>query len=713
MLIFDVETNGFLEEATRIWCICVIDTETCREWAFSEADTPKALELLSTAATLVAHTGLSFDFAVLKKLAGWSPRPDQKIRDTLVWSRLVYPDRELNDLEDHRPEVQALQGSHSLEAWGVRLDIPKIHTEITFEEYHPEILERCQQDVRVNLAIVKHLQQQPLSEQALELEQYFAWLSERMSERGFCFDATGAEKLAADIELRQSQITEEIQRLIPGRVEEMKTPDHWLMTWPDGSSEQFPTKGEAEKERKARKIKPKECLLARGPNTIRVHGFNPGSRLQVRKYLHETYGWLSPKLTDKGEELLKAGQGTYNELAEDYGQVSEDILRLLDWGIAKQFADYFLLTKTLGQLKTGPNSWLNLVKPDNKIHHRMIPLGTPTSRCCHSSPNLGQVPHVLTTKDAEGNSKILWGYEGRYGADCRNLFRASEGYTLVGVDLSGIEARMLAHFLHPYDKGVFADKVLTGDIHQSNVDAFSRIVGYTIGRNEIKTPFYAFCYACGREKQGVTIVEYCPEAKSEYKTVLDLLGQGAGWQTARQIASAIVWGTDSPRDEDEKKFRWLMKSVMRADNLQEASSLAYSVVGGRAQRAFVEGIVGLDQLLAAVQQQAQRGFLAPLDGRLMPVRKGHAALNTLLQGSAAIVMKRWVVGTAQAARARGIDSHILAIVHDETQAEVSGGRHEEYGELSLGCIKAAGEFYKLNLRLDGEAKYGQTWADTH
>ena len=55
----------------------------------------------------------------------------------------------------------------------------------------------------------------------------------------------------------------------------------------------------------------------------------------------------------------------------------------------------------------------------------------------------------------------------------------------------------------------------------------------------------------------------------------------------------------------------------------------------------------------------------------------------------------------------------VANVHDEFQAEVIPERAEVFGQLAVKAIQAAGKELKLNVRLDGEAKIGETWAQTH
>ena len=70
---------------------------------------------------------------------------------------------------------------------------------------------------------------------------------------------------------------------------------------------------------------------------------------------------------------------------------------------------------------------------------------------------------------------------------------------MCGADLSGIELRMLAHYLARYDGGRYADILLNGDIHQVNADK----IGVT--RRQVKTISYAFLYGAGDAKIGLSV----------------------------------------------------------------------------------------------------------------------------------------------------------------------------------------------------------------
>ena len=95
-----------------------------------------------------------------------------------------------------------------------------------------------------------------------------------------------------------------------------------------------------------------------------------------------------------------------------------------------------------------------VIGPDGRIHGRVITNGAVTGRCTHNSPNLAQIPA-----------------RGQYGKQCRALFAAPPPLVQVGADASGLELRMLAHYLAAYDGGAYAKVLLEGDIHTANQHA--------------------------------------------------------------------------------------------------------------------------------------------------------------------------------------------------------------------------------------------------
>ena len=140
-------------------------------------------------------------------------------------------------------------------------------------------------------------------------------------------------------------------------------------------------------------------------------------------------------------------------------------------------------------ISEGVNAWNRLVTSEHRVHHHCS-VSTNTFRCAHRKPNLAQVP-----ADKE----------------FRELFKASPGLVMVGADLSGIELRMLAHYLGRYDGGRYADILLNGDIHQVNADKIG------ISRRQVKTVSYAYLYGAGNLKLGLSYDPQLSESKAAKK----------------------------------------------------------------------------------------------------------------------------------------------------------------------------------------------------
>ena len=193
----------------------------------------------------------------------------------------------------------------------------------------------------------------------------------------------------------------------------------------------------------------------------RLKETNVTSRDHISWILQTFHGWKPTQMTPTGKPIID--EVILKEIA-----VSDGIT------IAADFAKCLDITKSLGMISEGTNAWLKLCTTANRIHHHCS-VATNTHRCAHRKPNLGQV---------------------KSDPEFRKLFKASPGQVLVGADLSGIELRMLAHYLAKYDEGRYADILLNGDIHQVNADR----VG--VSRRAIKKICYAFLYGAGDAKIG-------------------------------------------------------------------------------------------------------------------------------------------------------------------------------------------------------------------
>ena len=99
----------------------------------------------------------------------------------------------------------------------------------------------------------------------------------------------------------------------------------------------------------------------------------------------------------------------------------------------------------------------------------------------HRGPNMAQVPNISSP----------------YGKECRACWTVPSGYKLVGIDASGLELRMLAHYMNDEE---YINDVINGDIHQIN----QRLAGIQ-SRDKAKTFIYAFIYGAGDERLGKVV----------------------------------------------------------------------------------------------------------------------------------------------------------------------------------------------------------------
>ena len=189
----------------------------------------------------------------------------------------------------------------------------------------------------------------------------------------------------------------------------------------------------------------------------RLKELNTQSRDHISWILQTFHGWTPTQKTPTGKPII-----------------DEPILKEIGTETALAFLQILTITKMLGMISEGANAWLKLCTSASRIHHHCS-VATSTFRCAHRNPNLAQVPS-----------------DSRF----RELFLPSPGQVMVAADLSGIELRMLSHFLARYDDGRYADILLNGDIHQVNADKIG------ISRKLVKTVTYAFLYGAGDEKIG-------------------------------------------------------------------------------------------------------------------------------------------------------------------------------------------------------------------
>ena len=578
-VIFDIETEGL--EGNTIHCIVakVIGGGT---YLFPPDKLQEGADLIESADVLIGHNIIGFDIPVLKK--HFDLNLTNHIEDTLIVSRLVNP---------------VLTGGHSLENWGYILypndaDKRKAQQPDSWEEYTEEMGEYCIQDVELNADVYYKLLEQVenFSQESIDLEHAVAKIVKEQEQNGFMLDEKKATLLAAKLNSKMAEIEKKVHETFKPKWVDDKLVTPKLRK--DGTlSKVGLTNEEMSKCLKTNNFKP---FMRQKWVT-----FNLGSRKQIGEYLID-FGWKPTKFTPTGQPIVDE---TTLEKVKDIPE-------------ATLIAEFMMLQKRVAQV----SSWLELSK-ESRVHGFVISNGAITGRMTHRNPNVAQTPS--STKP--------------YGKECRECWTVPEGYKLVGIDASGLELRVLAHYMKNKE---YVNEIINGDIHSTN----QSLAGLG-SRSQAKTFIYALIYGAGDAKIG-----------------------------------SVVGGN--------------------------------AKAGATLRSSFIRNLPSLGNLTTAVERAAQtRKYVKALDGRVIHIRKVYSALNTLLQGGGAVIMKTALVLLYNKIKELDLDAKFVANIHDEWQIEVREDQAETVGKLGVEAIQDTATLLNLNCPLDGEYKIGENWSETH
>ena len=577
-LVFDIETDDL--NATEIHCIVAID-ENNKQYTFDIIDDTilEGLNFLAEADKLIGHNIIGFDIPVIKKLHGIDLWDKDKVIDTLVLSRLLNPVREKG---------------HSLKVWGTKLGVAKDLPPDDFHIYTKDTLKYCLKDVVLNKLLFEYLKKESagFSKESIDLEHQVTYVLEEQRKHGFKIDIEYTTNLLAELNCKIKKVQDEVHRTFKPKWVDIKEVTPKVKK--DGTlSKSGLTEYEFEEIQTSGNMKPfmrKELVE-----------FNLGSRKQIGEYLID-FGWKPTRFTPTGQPIVD--EGTLKNITH----IKE----------AKLIADFLLYQKRIAQI----SSWLDSVEDDDRVHGSVLSTGAITGRMSHRNPNLAQVPSVSSP----------------YGKECRACWVVDKGNKLVGIDASGLELRLLAHYMADEE---YINEIINGDIHTTN----QRSAGLE-SRNQSKTFIYALIYGAGDSKLG-----------------------------------SIVQGSR----EQGKQLR----------------------------ESFINNNPAFKTLRDRVERASARGYLKGLDGRKLFIRHKHSALNTLLQGAGAIVMKKALIILADMLELQTIPAKIVANIHDEWQIEVPESQANGVGALAVRCIEQASKEYNLRCPLTGEFNIGDSWYETH
>jgi DNA polymerase I len=371
-----------------------------------------------------------------------------------------------------------------------------------------------------------------------------------------------------------------------------------------------------------------------------------------RAYDFVAFNLGSPK--QRIEKLLELGWEPVQLTKKGNPKIDEDSLLAFaetsGTDEVKYLAKWIVVNSRANMVRT----WLNAYNEKTSAIHGTLFIAS-TLRYKHSNPNSANIPAVRLKKDEEGVEHIQYGEDGAWTYEARDLWTCGDPleWSLVGLDGTGIQNRCLIHWLiDTVGEDVvapFTELSLRGDIHKHNIE------------------------------------------------VLGLANKAA----AKKFYYSLMMGAGG--------------KLLAADQNQFGSRLTERQ-GTLLKKKMIASIPGFNDLIKRKQAELrEKGRITLCDGTPILVPSDHMVIPYLLQGDESRLMKQAMIYVDEEVRRHKLTEHVFKVadIHDEWQYKVRNEYVEAFIAMALPCFNRAGLCFSYLLPIDGDAKVGKTWAETH
>ena len=617
-LVFDIETDNLYFECENLWIVAVkcLDTGEKRQWRPGE-DGWK--EVLSNAKLVVGHNVIDFDLPALKKLTGFVLPKSVKVHDTLLLSLILNYNRE---------------GGHKLASWGLRLGYPKLEFE-DFSKFTEEMLTYCIRDVDLTAKVYRILldefdkiyEKSPQIATYVKAEHAVAKWCAAAKVHGWPFDVPAALELFAKLEEEVEKSKLILQPLLgmktvpvdkkKGEVE-FKIPK-WQKNggYQQHTASWFDIPWESGQD---------EDRLIEGPySRVEFRQLDIDSIADVKIFLHRN-GWQPTEWNTKFNPETKRNERTSPK-------ITEDSLEALQ-GNGKLYCE-FLTNKSRRDILKG---WLNNVDEKGFLHGECFTIGTPSMRARHS---------IIVNVPAADS---VWGKE------MRQLFTCMPGWTLIGCDSAGNQARGLAHYLQSPE---YIDLLLNGDVHTFNANILTEVLA----------------------KLGI-----------DHKVPRGV---------AKRVLYAFLFGASGTK---------LLSYIMAAND---------ATLGNKVKNGFTKAVPGfknlidhLENIYGKTSQYDCGGYIPGIAGNRIYCDSFHKLLVYLLQACEKATCGAAVMLTMERLEEAGIPYIPCIMYHDELDMMVPDKYVEQAAIITKQTMIDGPKLFGITI-MDGEAKTGRNWYDIH
>ena len=413
-ILFDIETDGFLDRLTKVHTMAWVDVDDPSDTIRLAHGREEIKEVFNKATVVIGHHIIGFDIPALEKV--YKTRIDCRLVDTYWLASYLWYDRPRQGL------------AH----WGEDFGVPKPKVDdwenLTTEEYD----HRCIEDVKINLQLFYLIDDRlgllykddPVNKQRfIEYTSFKGQLAYHQAQQGWHLDVEGAEALAKQLEEEKAQKFDLLSHAMPlnPRYVERKKPTVILKACGSrtvaGQRWFDLLKDEGLHESTVGPIKVvKEHVPA-----------NPNSHQQIKDWLF-SLGW-QPKTFD----YKKDKDGNTKEIPQvrtGSKELCPSVLELIDRDPAVKLLDGYTVVSHRLTIVQG---FLSAVQPDGRVTAVLKGL-TNTLRFKHAAPLVN-----------------LPGVDKPYGKEIRSLLKAPDGHVLSGTDMVSLEDTTKRHYMTPLD----------------------------------------------------------------------------------------------------------------------------------------------------------------------------------------------------------------------------------------------------------------------
>ena len=675
--VFDVEANGFLTKATRMWILYTYDLDTKEMKYYLEGDLGWQEEF-NQAELLVGHHIEGYDLPLLEKLFNYIPPKACKKFDTLIVSAIL----------DYR---RFGDNGHSLETWGAYFNHHKVMHE-DWSQYSEEMRIRCREDVLINVKIYQKLLQefsalhekQPYIADYIKAEHAVSRWCARASLYGWPFDIEKAKelkvKLEEEMEKAYSALSSKLgMKAVPldkdgGEVVPKKMKYTKKGMYEARMAAYFgldPVEGMLEPEERDISFEGEFCRVKFEPLSLDSH-------YDVKIFLFRN-GWVPTEWNYKKDPVTKRRTNI-----KSTPKITEDSLELLG-GDGKLYPE-FLTAKSRHAIVT---TWIEETDENGNLHGECQTIGTPSMRARHNI--------IVNVPSADSP----------WGREMRDLFKTRPGWKLLGCDSEGNQARGLAHYL---GDATFTDTLLNGDVHTYNANILDSVLDtmgvswdeYIIEKDKAQVSnrhLVAYMKRASLTKEQFLLKlkqSNRPHRQALYKKTMASVKRAA----AKRILYAFLFGASGGK---------LWSYIFDTIDPEQGNKLKIGFT--KAVPGFQDLINKLAKIFASTSKFGD-GYIPGIAGNRIYVDSFHKLLVYLLQSTEKATCSAACMLLMERLEERNIPYQPCIMMHDELDFLVPEKYAEEARQIGKQAFADGPKLFGIEI-MGGSGKIGDSWYEVH